>query len=42
MYCASEGLKAVARVSAQEDALLEVLNLDKKQYQFVVAQTIGY
>ncbi|MDR0428219.1 MAG: SagB/ThcOx family dehydrogenase, partial [Dysgonamonadaceae bacterium] len=29
MYCASEGLKAVARVSAQEDALLEVLNLDK-------------
>lgn len=42
MYCASEGLKTVVRAGAQEDALLELLGLDKANYQFVVAQTVGY
>ncbi|MCC8145826.1 MAG: SagB/ThcOx family dehydrogenase [Bacteroidales bacterium] len=42
MYCASEGLKAVVRAGAQEEALLDLLGLDKNQYQFVVAQTVGY
>lgn len=41
LYCASEGLKTVVRAGAQEKALLELLNLDEN-YQFVVAQTVGY
>ena len=42
LYCASEGLKTVVRAGAQEDALLEVLGLDKTKHQFIVAQTVGY
>ncbi|MDL2290447.1 SagB/ThcOx family dehydrogenase [Paludibacteraceae bacterium OttesenSCG-928-F17] len=41
LYCASEGLKTVVRAGAQEKALLELLGLDEN-YQFVVAQTVGY
>lgn len=41
LYCASEGLKTVVRAGAQEEALLQALNLDSN-YQFIVAQTIGY
>lgn len=41
LYCASEGLKTVVRAGAQEQALIELLGLDEN-YQFVVAQTIGY
>ncbi|MDR0370926.1 MAG: SagB/ThcOx family dehydrogenase [Prevotellaceae bacterium] len=41
LYCASEGLKSVVRAGAQEQAVLELLGLDEN-YQFVVAQTVGY
>ena len=41
LYCASEGLKAVVRAGAQEQALLEVLGLSEN-HRFVVAQTVGY
>lgn len=41
LYCASEGLKAVVRAGAKEAELLQVLGLNDN-YQFVVAQTVGY
>lgn len=42
LYGASENLKVVVRAGAQEEALLDLLGLDKNRYQFIVAQTIGY
>ena len=42
LYCAAAGLKTVVRAGAQEKELLETLKLDPKNYQFVVAQTVGY
>lgn len=41
LYCASERLKAVVRAGAQEEELLKLLNLGEN-YQFIVAQTVGY
>ena len=41
LYCASEGLKCVVRASADKAALLRLLQLNEN-YQFIVAQTIGY
>lgn len=41
LYCASEGLKTVVRGGAQDKELLEALGLDAN-YQFIVAQTVGY
>lgn len=41
LYCASEGLKSVVRAGAQEQELLEVLDLGEK-HQFIVAHTVGY
>ena len=41
LYCASEELKAVVRAGAQEEKILELLNL-QENHQFIVAQTIGY
>lgn len=41
LYCASEGLKAVVRAGAKEKELLELLKFNEN-YQFVVAQSIGY
>lgn len=41
LYCASEGLKTVVRAGAKEKELLELLKLDEN-YQFILAQTIGY
>lgn len=42
LYCASEGLNVVVRGGAQERAILDLLNLNDGNHQFVVAQTIGY
>ncbi len=42
MYCAANGLKTVVRAGAKEKELLEALKLDNKNYQFIVAQTVGY
>ena len=41
LYCASEGLKCVVRASADKAGLLRLLQLNEN-YQFIVAQTIGY
>ncbi|NDV47068.1 SagB/ThcOx family dehydrogenase [Paludibacter sp. 221] len=41
LYCAAKGLKSVVRAGAKEKELLNVLGLDAN-YQFVVAQTVGY
>ncbi|MDL2223256.1 nitroreductase family protein, partial [Bacteroidales bacterium OttesenSCG-928-M11] len=41
LYCASENLKTVVRGGAHEKELLNLLGLDEN-YQFIVAQTVGY
>lgn len=41
LYCASEGLKTVVRGRAQNEELLKLLGLEEN-YQFIVAQTVGY
>ena len=41
LYCASEGLKCVARAGAQEVELLKTLHLDAG-FKFILAQTVGY
>lgn len=41
LYCASEGLHTVVRAGAKEEELKKVLNLGD-DYQFIVAQTVGY
>jgi hypothetical protein len=41
LYCASEGLKCVARAGAKEVELLKVMNLDST-YKFILAVTVGH
>ena len=42
LFCAAVGMKTVVRALAQEKELLETLKLNPENYQFIVAQTVGY